>query len=119
MSIPEIRFGTDGWRGIIAEEFTFNNVKACAQGIVSYIVDQGVDLRPIVVGYDTRFGSHEFARAVAQVVLGNGVPVLLADRPCPTPVISSNIVDRGAVAGIIITASHNPAQWNGVKFRTS
>ena len=118
MDISRIKFGTDGWRGVIADDFTFENVRACAQGVAGYHLEQGLSDQPLVVGYDTRFASEEFAVAVAEVLAGNGIPVLLCDRPAPTPVVSCNIVARRAAAGVVITASHNPGQWNGFKYRT-
>ena len=113
----EIKFGTDGWRGIIAEDFTFRNVRLCAQGMADLVKAQGVADRGLVVGYDTRFASEEFAVAVAEVAAANGIKTLLTDRAAPTPVISYNLVDRGAGGGVVITASHNPAEWNGFKFK--
>ena len=117
MDTSQIAFGTDGWRGIIADDFTFDNVRACAQGVAAYQLEQGGDA-PMVVGYDTRFASQEFAVAAAEVLAGNGIRVLLCTGAAPTPVVSYTIVDREAQAGAIITASHNPAQWNGFKYRT-
>ncbi len=112
-----IKFGTDGWRAIIAEEFTFENVRLCAQGTADLLIATGAASRGLVVGYDTRFASEDFATAVAEVAAGNGIKTLLADRAAPTPVVSYNLVDRGAGAGAVITASHNPPQWNGFKFK--
>ena len=114
-SLP-IKFGTDGWRGVIAEDFTFNNVRVCAQGMADMLAAKG-DNRTVVVGYDTRFASERFAAAVAEVFAGNGIRVLLADRPAPTPAIGYNLVARGAGGGVVITASHNPPEWNGYKFK--
>ena len=111
-----IKFGTDGWRGVIAEDFTFDNVRLCAQGTADMLLAKGDD-RSVVVGYDTRFGSEQFAAAVAEVFAGNGLHVLLADRPSPTPAIGFNVVARGAGSGVVITASHNPPEWNGYKFK--
>ena len=111
-----IKFGTDGWRGVIAEDFTFNNVRVCAQGMADMLAAKG-DNRTVVVGYDTRFASERFAAAVAEVFAGNGIRVLLADRPAPTPAIGYNLVARGAGGGVVITASHNPPEWNGYKFK--
>lgn len=111
-----IKFGTDGWRGVIAEDFTFGNVRLCAQGTADMLSANGDD-RSVVVGYDTRFGSERFAVAVAEVFAGNGLGVLLADRPTPTPAIGFNVVARGAGSGVVITASHNPPEWNGYKFK--
>ena len=114
-----LRFGTDGWRAVIAEEFTFDNVRACAQGVASYHLRQGLGDRPVIVGYDTRFQSAEFADAVAEVLAGNGLRVLRCTAPAPTPVIGYNLVHHGAAGGVLVTASHNPAQWNGFKYRDS
>ena len=111
-----IKFGTDGWRGIIAEDFTFDNVRLCAQGTADMLAANGDD-RAVVVGYDTRFVSERFAAAVAEVFVGNGLHVLLADRPAPTPAIGYNLVAREAGSGVVITASHNPPEWNGYKFK--
>lgn len=113
----KIEFGTDGWRGIIAEDFTFPNVRICAQAVAEYLQAHGLAGQGLVVGYDTRFGSDRFAEAVAEVVAANGVPVALCDAPAPTPVVSYSIVDRRAGGAVIITASHNPAAWNGFKYK--
>ena len=112
-----IRFGTDGWRALMSEDFTVENVRICAQGTADLINSSGLDRRGFVIGYDTRLGSADFARAVAEVTTANGIPTLLCDRPAPTPVVSFSIVRRDAGGGAIITASHNPAAWNGFKFK--
>ena len=112
-----IRFGTDGWRAIIAEDFTFDNVRICAQGTADYVNSIGVAPRGFVIGYDTRFGSRQFAEAAAEVMTANGVPTFLCDRAAPTPVVSHSLVSMTAGAGAVITASHNPAEWNGFKFK--
>ena len=112
-----IRFGTDGWRGLIARDFTFANVARCAQGIASYLLEEGSSSQGLVVGYDTRFGSRQFAECVAEVAAGNGIPVFLADQPAPTPVVSYQVLVRKAAGGAMITASHNPPLWNGIKFK--
>ena len=112
-----IKFGTDGWRAIIAEDFTFANVRACAQGVASYLKETGLAQRGLVVGYDTRFASEEFAASVAEVMAGNGIKTYLASRHAPTPVVSYGVIERGAAGAVVITASHNPAQWNGFKYR--
>ena len=113
-----IKFGTDGWRAIIADEFTFANVRACAQATARYFREVGGASRGIVVGYDTRFASEEFAAVVAEVLAGNGVAVQLCDRAAPTPVIGFNIRRLNAGGGIVITSSHNPALYSGFKVRT-
>ena len=112
-----IKFGTDGWRGIIAEDFTFENVRLCAQGTADMMRAQGLGSRVLVIGFDTRFASAAFASAVAEVIAGNGIKVILADKAAPTPVVSHNLVARAAGAGVVITASHNPPHWNGFKFK--
>ena len=113
----EIKFGTDGWRAIIADDFTFANVARCAQGLAGYLKDRGTATQGLVVGYDTRFLSRNFAEAVANVCAGNGIKVYLCQKPAPTPVISFNVLHRQAAGAAIITASHNPAIWNGFKFK--
>jgi len=113
----EIKFGTDGWRGIIAEDFTFDNVRLCAQAVAEYLLDHKLAERGFVVGYDTRFASEDFAAALAEVVAANGIKVWLGSKPAPTPVISYAIVDKGAAGAVIVTASHNPGVWNGLKYK--
>ena len=115
--MPAIKFGTDGWRAIIGEDFTFANVRLCAQGAADYMNSTGLAARGFVVGYDTRFGSRRFAEAVAEVMAANGVPTFLCDRAAPTPVVSHALVSMSAGAGAVITASHNPAAYNGFKFK--
>lgn len=117
MSESPIKFGTDGWRAIIAEDFTFANVRACAAAVARYLRRHGLDQRPFVIGYDTRFASEDFAAAVAEVLAGAGIRTLLADRPCPTPVVSFAILERGAGGAVVITASHNPWRYNGFKYK--
>lgn len=112
-----ISFGTDGWRDIIAEGFTFDNVRLCAQGTAYLLAAQGKSTRGLAVGYDTRFASAEFAAAVAEVTAANEVVTFLCDRPAPTPAVSYNLVARGAGGGVVITASHNSARWNGFKYK--
>ena len=112
-----IRFGTDGWRGVIADDFTYDNVALCAQGVAAYLKDEGLADRGLVLGYDTRFASAEFAARVAEVMAGNGIPVHLSTKPSPTPVISYNIPHQSAGGGVIITASHNESSWNGFKYK--
>jgi len=113
-----IKFGTDGWRGVIAEDFTFDNVRLCAQGVAQYLLDQGKAQGGVVVGYDYRFASEDFAAATAEVLAGNGIQVWLCDRASPTPVVSYAILDKKASGAINITASHNPPIWNGFKVRS-
>ncbi|GBD11074.1 Phosphoglucomutase [bacterium HR23] len=113
-----IRFGTDGWRGIIAEDFTFANLRLASQGLALW-ARRHAPPGPWVVGYDCRFASEDFADACAEVLAGNGLPVLLCDRPAPTPVVAWNILAHHGAGGVVITASHNPARWNGFKVKTS
>ena len=112
-----VRFGTDGWRAVIAEDFTFASLRAVAQATAGWLRDAGLADRGVVVGYDTRFLSGEFAEAAAGVLAGNGVAVALASAPAPTPAVSHAVAARGAGAGVVITASHNPARWNGFKIK--
>jgi phosphomannomutase len=114
-----IKFGTDGWRGIIAEDFTFANAERVAQAIARYVV-RGEDARKgVIVGYDHRYAADNVARRVAEVVSSTGTPVWLADRPCSTPAISYLVRERRAAGGVVVTASHNPYQWNGIKYKAS
>lgn len=117
MSDNPVHFGTDGWRAIIGETFTFDNVRACAQAAAEHFHDTYGTEKHLVVGYDTRFLSDEFAMAVARVLAGNGFQVQLADRPAPTPALSYRIIESGASGGIMVTSSHNPYQWNGIKVK--
>jgi len=113
-----IKFGTDGWRGVIAEDFTFANVRACAQGVASYLKRAGLANQGLIIGYDTRFASEDFAATAAEVIAGNGIKVYLCPKAAPTPVISYGVLARQAGGAIIITASHNPAAWNGFKYKS-
>jgi phosphomannomutase len=115
--VQKIKFGTDGWRGVIAEDYTFDNVRRCAQGFASYMLAQGKKGQWIVVGYDERFGSEHFAATVAEVLAGNGLKVYLTDGATPTPVIAYAVVERKAAGAVNITASHNPPTDNGFKVR--
>jgi phosphomannomutase len=117
MAATRIRFGTDGWRGRIAEDYTFGAVRRCAQGFARYLLDTEGSAKPVVVGYDRRFASENFAAAAAEVLAANGLNVLLTDGPTPTPAISFSVVDRGACGAVNITASHNPPSDNGFKVR--
>jgi phosphomannomutase len=118
MNANPIKFGTDGWRAIIAEDFTFENVRVCAQATAQYLKRAGLAERGMVVGYDTRFASDAFAAACAEVLAANGITVYLCDSPAPTPVIGYAILTHKAGGSIVITSSHNPAVYNGFKVRT-
>ncbi len=117
--MPSIKFGTDGWRGVIAQDFTFDNVRIVAHAIARYVARAEKPGAGIVVGYDTRYGSDRFARAAAETVAAAGIPVALADHSAPTPAVSLLVKQRGAGGGIQISASHNPYQWNGIKYKAS
>jgi phosphomannomutase len=114
-----IKFGTDGWRGVIAEDFTFANVCKVAHAIARYAARSEKPGAGIVVGYDVRFGSERFARVAAETLAAAGTPVFLAQEACPTPAVSLVVRQRSAAGGIQITASHNPYRWNGMKFKAS
>lgn len=115
--IHQIKFGTDGWRGVIAEDYTFDNVRRAAQGFASYLLENGRLGQWVVVGYDKRFDSEYFAAAVSEVLAGNGLLVYLTDGPTPTPVIAFSVVNKKACGAVNITASHNPPTDNGFKVR--
>jgi phosphomannomutase len=112
-----IVFGTDGWRGKIAEDYTFSAVRRCAQGFSRYILEHEGHDRPVVVGFDKRFASQDFAAAAAEVLAGNGLKVLLTESATPTPAISYAVVHHEAAGAVNITASHNPYSDNGFKVR--
>jgi len=117
--MTEIRFGTDGWRGVIADDFTFDNLRVVAQATAEHLITTGEASSGIVVGYDTRFLSVAFSRAVAEVLAANDIPVYLTSSFVPTPVLSHAVLQREAALGVMITASHNPARWNGFKIKLS
>src|SRR5271154_4641403 len=117
--MTSIRFGTDGWRGIIAEDFTFANARIVAHAIARYVV-RGEDARKgVLIGYDHRFASDHIAAALADTISATGTPVWVTDKPCPTPAISLLVRQRKAAGGLVITASHNPYRWNGIKYKAS
>lgn len=113
-----IKFGTDGWRAIIADDFTFANVRYCAQGTADYVTQAGLASQGMVVGYDTRFLSAEFAATVAEVLAANDIHVYLCNSPAPTPVVGYAILKYAAAGSVVITSSHNPAEYSGFKVRT-
>ncbi len=113
----EIKFGTDGWRGIIADDFTFDNVRRVAGAIASYVLKHENAARGVIVGYDTRFASQRAAQVAAEVIAGAGIPLKLANDYTPTPAVSFAVKHDGAAGGVMITSSHNPWNWNGVKFK--
>jgi phosphomannomutase len=113
----EIKFGTDGWRGVIADDFTFENVRRVAGAIASYVLKYEEPKHGIIVGYDTRFASARFARIVAEVIAAAGIPVKLSNDYTTTPSVSYAVKHQGAAGGVMVTSSHNPWNWNGVKFK--
>jgi len=120
--VTKIKFGTDGWRAVISDDFTFENVKIVAQAIADFIIRQRGRIykkRHVVVGFDTRFMSETYAELIASVLAANGINVLLSDRPTPTPTISYAIKDQRLTGGIMVTASHNPPQYNGIKYKNN
>ena len=117
--MASIKFGTDGWRGVIAEDFTFANARIVAQAIARYAVRNEDARKGLLIGYDHRFASDRVAADLAEVISATGTPVFLAAQPCPTPAISLLVRQRDAAGGLMITASHNPYCWNGIKYKAS
>lgn len=113
----QIRFGTDGWRGVIARDYTFENVSTVAQAVMDYFILERLAEKGLVVGFDRRFMSRQFAERVAEVAAGNGIDVVLTDGYAPTPAVSWAVHEREAGGGIMITASHNPPEYNGLKIK--
>ncbi len=114
-----VKFGTDGWRGIIADDFTYANVRVAAAAIANYVLAYENPAAGVCIAYDTRFGSRSFAKVVAEVLAGAGIPVAMAAEITPTPALSYAVRERKAAGGVMITSSHNPAEWNGVKYKAS
>jgi Phosphomannomutase len=119
MTETAVKFGTDGWRGIIADDFTFANVRVASAAIANYVLAHEDPAAGVCIAYDTRFGSHSFAKVVAEVMANAGIPVALASEITPTPALSYAVRERKAAGGVMITSSHNPADWNGVKYKAS
>lgn len=117
--MTKIEFGTDGWRAVIAEEFTYENVRKVSHAIARYVVRAERPQRGVIVGYDNRFGAERFARVAAETIATTGTPVWLTEEPCPTPAVSLLVRLRDAAAGIVISASHNPYRWCGIKLKAS
>jgi phosphomannomutase len=117
--ITVVKFGTDGWRGIIADDFTYANVRVAAAAIANYVLAHESAEAGVCIAYDTRFGSRSFANVVAGVLAGAGIPVTMAAEVTPTPALSYAVRERKAAGGVMITSSHNPAEWNGVKYKAS
>ncbi len=115
--MEKIHFGTDGWRGRIAEDYTFANIRRCAQGFADYLLGKGAEGEWVVVGYDQRFHSENFSNAVAEVLAANRLRAYVTNKATPTPAVSYSVVNKNAVGAVNITASHNPATDNGFKVR--
>jgi phosphomannomutase len=113
----QIKFGTDGWRGVIARDFTFENLSRVAQATMDYLNREGLGNKGLVIGYDRRFMSRDFARRVAEIAAGNGIQVRLTEDYAPTPAVSWAVRETGSGAGVMITASHNPPEYNGFKIK--
>ncbi|HTQ96323.1 MAG TPA: phosphoglucomutase/phosphomannomutase family protein [Candidatus Acidoferrum sp.] len=114
-----IKFGTDGWRGILGEDFTVENARIVARAIARFVVRNEDSREGLLIGYDHRHMSDEVASAIAEVISSTGTPVWVTDKPCPTPAISLLVRQRNAAGGIMVTASHNPSSWNGIKYKAS
>lgn len=117
VSVSEIKFGTDGWRGVIGRDFTFASVEIVAQAVADYMESQRPDLREVLIGFDCRFMAAQFARRVAEVLAGNAFRPELLDGPFPTPYVSYEVKRRGLPGGLMVTASHNPPEFCGIKFK--
>ena len=117
--IHPIAFGTDGWRAVIGDEFTFANVDLLARGFGEWFLASNHRERPVLIGYDTRFLSDEFATTISESLSRMSIQVFLSESPIPTPALSWSVTDMNAGAGIMVTASHNPARYNGIKIKTS
>ena len=114
-----ITFGTDGWRAVIGDEFTFANVDLLARGFGEWFLASDLGESPVLIGYDTRFLSNEFATTISESLSRMSIQVFLSESPIPTPALSWSVTDMNAGAGIMVTASHNPARYNGIKIKTS
>ncbi|MEO5936120.1 MAG: phosphoglucomutase/phosphomannomutase family protein [Terriglobales bacterium] len=115
--VTDIKFGTDGWRGIIADDFTFENVRLVATAIAAHIIKNEHPEKGVIIGYDTRFGSRRFAELTAETIASHGINVTLGNDYTPTPAVSYAVKHLGATGGVVITSSHNPWSWNGVKYK--
>ena len=114
-----VKFGTDGWRGLIGEDFNFKNVRRVVEAVAKHLRAEGTADRGVVIGYDMRFLSPEAAHVAAEVLAKNAIPVILGQSATPTPALSYAVVSNRAAAGIMITASHNPCRWNGIKVKAA
>src|SRR4051812_9389396 len=115
----QIKFGTDGWRGVIADDYTFENVRRVSLAIANYVHKHENASKGVLIAYDTRFGSRRFAELSAEALASTGINVTLANNITPTPALSLAVKQRGTAGGVMITSSHNPWSWNGVKFKAT
>src|SRR4051794_15245412 len=116
--MPPIVFGTDGWRARIGEDYTFDNVRRCAQGVAAWVREAGTSAKGVIVAYDRRFASEHFAAAAAEVLLAHDIPVSIMREAVPTQMASYEVVEHGYACGVVITASHNPWTDNGFKIKS-
>lgn len=114
--MESIIFGTSGWRAIVAEDFTVRNIRIVCQGIAQYLRQQKLGQQGLLIGYDTRFLGEHFAKVAAEVMAAHGIPCLVCNRDAPTPALSYHVISRKLAGGLNISASHNPPEWNGIKF---
>jgi phosphomannomutase len=116
MQTPNIKFGTDGWRGIIADDFTYDNVALVAKALHAYLAESGQGQKPLIIGYDRRFGAENYAAHLGNYIASLGQSVLMLDSACPTPVIAFGVLHHQAAGAVVLTASHNPYYYQGLKF---
>ena len=116
--ILDIKFGTDGWRDIMDQGFNIDSVRECVQGLSNYLINTNQNNKPIIVGYDTRKDSDYYAKEIAKVLTANSISCLLSDKFSPTPSLSFSVVDKNAGGALIVTSSHNPYNWNGIKYKS-
>ena len=114
--MDSIKFGTSGWRAILAEDFTVRNIRIVCQGIAQYLRQQKLGQQGILIGYDARFLGEHFAKIAAEVMAAHGIPCLICDRDTPTPTLSYQVMSHKLAGGINISASHHSPEWNGIKF---
>ncbi|MGD9581460.1 MAG: phosphoglucomutase/phosphomannomutase family protein, partial [Vampirovibrionia bacterium] len=112
----KIKFGTDGWRAIIAEQFTFSNVELVTKAIIGYIKNHYPEDKPVIIGYDTRFLCDKFAQRAAKIINEYGLNVKITDRDAPTPVVAFSAKDLNSAGALMFTASHNPPEYCGIKY---
>ena len=117
--MKKINFGTDGWRGIIADDFVYENIELFGWALISFVKEKLGNQRGVIIGFDSRFNSKETANQLANIFLDSGIDTYLVTEPTPTPVVTNEVISRGCDLGIIITASHNDYKWNGIKLRGS